>query len=154
MTEYYAMWYYRSSTLFTQVYSGRSGRAMVFTSTKSEANGLALNAVLKQVSISSCATELLINEISAYLYCLYCLCTYVGLSSIAWRRTTETKRNNIKGIFCTYLFTIAIKNSLYVTGPAITRHIYTYYTYVFRYWYVSWSMLMIYVQVLWTVFTS
>ena len=35
-------------TLCLQVYSGAHGRAMIFTSTKKEANELALNSVLKQ----------------------------------------------------------------------------------------------------------
>ena len=35
--------------LISQVYSGAHGRAMIFTSTKKEANELALNSVLKQV---------------------------------------------------------------------------------------------------------
>ena len=42
------------NTITLQVYSGNSGRAMVFTSTKSEANELALNAVLKQVCVYHC----------------------------------------------------------------------------------------------------
>lgn len=42
------------NTITLQVYSGNSGRAMVFTSTKSEANELALNAVLKQVCVCHC----------------------------------------------------------------------------------------------------
>ena len=50
----------------TQVYSGNSGRAMVFTSTKIEANELALNAVLKQViditSLYSCDDGMCVQD--------------------------------------------------------------------------------------------
>ena len=59
---------------------------MVFTSTKSEANELALNAVLNQVYIT-----LLIAV------CVNTVCLHAGLSSVTWRHSTEAKRNNVKG---------------------------------------------------------